>query len=245
MVITSRAYNNGICRGMKSLTTSTCSWEMVLVCCWKQYEEASWHYSVIWYFGHCCSGANGAIQYFFTRTLNARRQWIKLISIAGCRCQNCLQIFRLSVVEEWEVCSVALVPVVRVAGFRFIAGGALLGLVYLTTQLNFYRITFFAAGRDEEQNKCSQLWWEDAPGETPVFLADLHMELGEYCGLFRFYKGTPSQMLLVLSNCYCQDWFLKGRVKQAMCNLLIFKTFEMNKGQNETFPVSVSPFHVN
>lgn len=52
--------------------------------------------------------------------------------------------FGLPVVDEWEGCGVALFPVVGVAGFWLVAGGALLGLVYLTTQLNFYRITFFA-----------------------------------------------------------------------------------------------------
>lgn len=65
--------------------------------------------------------------------------------------------FGLPVVDEWEGCGVALFPVVGVAGFWLVAGGALLGLVYLTTQLNFYRITFFAAGRDEEQKKYSEL----------------------------------------------------------------------------------------
>lgn len=78
------------------------------------------------------------------------QQWIELTGVAGCRCQNCLNIFRLPVVKEWEGCGVALVPVVGIAGFRFIAGGALLGLVYLTIQLNFYGIAFFAAGRDGE-----------------------------------------------------------------------------------------------
>lgn len=65
--------------------------------------------------------------------------------------------FGLPVVDEGEGCGVALVPVVGIAGFWLVAGGALLGLVYLTTQLNFYRITFFAAGRDEEQKKYSEL----------------------------------------------------------------------------------------
>lgn len=78
------------------------------------------------------------------------QQRIELIGIAGCWRQNCLNVFRLPAVEEWEGCGVALVPVVGVAGFRFIAGGALLGLVYLAAQLNFYGIAFFATGRDGE-----------------------------------------------------------------------------------------------
>ena len=78
------------------------------------------------------------------------QQWIELIGVAGCWRQNCLNICLLPVVEEWEGCGVALVPVVGIAGFRFVAGGALLGLVCLTAQLNFYGIAFFAAGRDGE-----------------------------------------------------------------------------------------------
>lgn len=77
-------------------------------------------------------------------------QWIELVSVAGRGCQSCLNIPDLPVVAEWEGCGVALVPVVGIAGFRFVAGGALLSLVYLTTQLNFYRIAFFAARRDGE-----------------------------------------------------------------------------------------------
>lgn len=78
------------------------------------------------------------------------KQWLELIGVAGCWCQNCLNIFCFSVVEEWEGCGVALVPVVGIAGLRFIAGGALLGLVYLTTQLNFNGIAFFAARRESK-----------------------------------------------------------------------------------------------
>lgn len=48
------------------------------------------------------------------------------------------------VVDKREGCGVAFVPVVGVAGFWLVAGVALLGLVCLTPQLDFYRITFFA-----------------------------------------------------------------------------------------------------
>lgn len=77
------------------------------------------------------------------------RQSTKLIGVAGRWRQDCLDVGCLPVVEQREGRGVALVPVVGVAGFGFVAV-ALLGLVYLTVQFNIYRITFFAAGRDGE-----------------------------------------------------------------------------------------------
>lgn len=75
---------------------------------------------------------------------------MELISIAGSWCQNCWNFSYLAVVEERGGRGVALVPVVGVAGLRLIAKVALLGLVYLTTQLDFYGIAFSAARRDGE-----------------------------------------------------------------------------------------------
>lgn len=75
------------------------------------------------------------------------RQSTELIGVAGRWRQDRLNVGCLPVVEQREGRGVALVPVVGVAGFGFVAV-ALLGLVYLTIQFNVYRITFFAAGRD-------------------------------------------------------------------------------------------------
>lgn len=96
----------------------------------------------------------------------------------------------LPVVQEGHGGAVALVPVVGVAGLWLLTGIALLGLVDCPTQLDFYGLTVFAAGRNGEWNKCEKLDEKNASAEPQIFFAYLHIEPGECCTLSRCSRGT-------------------------------------------------------
>lgn len=77
------------------------------------------------------------------------KQKAELLGEAGVRGQSCWHLHHLPVVQQGHRGAVALVPVVGVARLSFLTGVALLGLVDGPTQVNFYGLTIFAAGREQ------------------------------------------------------------------------------------------------
>lgn len=100
----------------------------------------------------CCHPATVVLYIHFGEELGGTKalaqQRAELLSEAGGRRQSCWNLPHLPVVQERHRGAVALVPVISVAGLWFLTGVALLGLVDCPTQLNFYGVTIFAAGRD-------------------------------------------------------------------------------------------------